>query len=142
MSVFFLFSIILHNPNTSLSESRIFADYADFADFVSVHLKFTFMSELRFLLSNFRISISDFEEVWRNGKTGRNTVLPTFQTSMLPTFQPNYRSKICNVKSAYSKVYNYLDTVGRGYKPRQRGWGGAATLQNVNLFLDFTINPL
>ena len=27
----------------------------------------------------------------------------------------------------YSKVYNYLDTVGRGYKPRQRGWGGAAT---------------
>ena len=39
----------------------------------------------------------------------------------------------------YSKVYNYLDTVGRGYKPRQRGWGGAATLQNVNLFLDFTI---
>ena len=142
MSVFFLFSIILHNPNTSLSESRIFADYADYADFVSFHLKFTFMSELRFLLSNFRISISDFEEVWRNGKTGRNTVLPTFQTSMLPTFQPNYRSKICNVKSAYSKVYNYLDTVGRGYKPRQRGWGGAATLQNVNLFLDFTINPL
>ena len=41
----------------------------------------------------------------------------------------------------YSKVYNYLDTVGRGYKPRQRGWGGAATLQNVNLFLDFTITP-
>ena len=30
--------------------------------------------------------------------------------------------------------------MGRGYKPRQRGWGGAATLQNVNLFLDFTIN--
>ena len=27
----------------------------------------------------------------------------------------------------YSKVYNYLDTVGRGYKPRQRGWGGSAT---------------
>ena len=40
---------------------------------------------------------------------------------------------------SYSRVYNYLDTVGRGYKPRQRGWGGAATLQNVNLFLDFTI---
>ena len=43
------------------------------------------------------------------------------------------------VPRLYSKVYNYLDTVGRGYKPRQRGWGGAATLQNVNLFLDFTI---
>ena len=47
--------------------------------------------------------------------------------------------KINEIWIYYSKVYNYLDTVGRGYKPRQRGWGGAATLQNVNLFLDFTI---
>ena len=50
------------------------------------------------------------------------------------------QQEVPGVLPNYSKVYNYLDTVGRGYKPRQRGWGGAATLQNVNLFLDFTIN--
>ena len=45
-----------------MSESRISADSADFADYAIAHVNFTFMSELRFLFSVFRIPISDLEK--------------------------------------------------------------------------------
>ena len=85
----------LSNPIThTTSESRIFADSADFADDAIAHVNFTFMSELRFLFTVFRIPISDLEQAWRNGKTARNAVLSTFQTAMRPTFQPNHRYNV------------------------------------------------
>ena len=76
-------------------------------------------------------------------KRSRAQLAPTARVGIASTARCSYSSLLREVPGVlpnYSKVYNYLDTVGRGYKPRQRGWGGAATLQNVNLFLDFTIN--
>ena len=64
---------------------------------VSMGWKFGSVLKLRSseVVSNIRKSMLGFQEGWKRRKTGRNTVSPIFQTSMLPTFQSNWGFKTC-----------------------------------------------
>ena len=113
-----------------LSESRIVADDADDADFCLLSVFGEEGGGLCITVWGRKLESLRYKSVGNRSsllqKIGRRSA-------------EGYGEPAGRAYCFYSKVYNYLDTVGRGYKPRQRGWGGAATLQNVNLFLDFTI---